>query len=147
MSHCYQSPIGPPEQKNVLPVISHEILCFSRYASTYRKPVQSKNIIRTLQLKEERANAQLVVQKAHLNKLNQVLHTKENKKKSDHTILFAEGFGRHLTNDESIVLVRDQKERRERKQELEQRRVAQVDREGCKGCARGRMEGDCAKHT
>jgi hypothetical protein len=90
--------------------------------------VQSKNIIRTLQLKEERANAQLVVQKAHLNKLNQVLHTKENKKKSDHTILFAEGFGRHLTNDESIVLVRDQKERREKEaKELEQRRVARVD--------------------
>jgi hypothetical protein len=90
--------------------------------------VQSKNIIRTLHLKEERANAQLVVQNAHLNKLNQVLHTKENKKKSDHTILFAEGFGRHLTNDECIALVRDQKERREKDaEELEQRRVARVD--------------------
>ena len=94
---------------------------------------QSKNIIRTLQLKEERANAQLVVQNAHLNKLNQVLHTKENKKKSDRTILFTEGFGRHLTNDESIALVRDQKERREKEaKEQEQRQVAWVDQQAAK---------------
>jgi hypothetical protein len=84
--------------------------------------VQSKDIIHTLQLKEEHANAQLVVQNAHLNKLNHVLHTKENKKKSNHTTLFAEGFGRHLTNNESIALVQDQKERREKEaKELEQR--------------------------
>jgi hypothetical protein len=95
--------------------------------------VQSKNIICTLQLKEEHANTQLVVQNAHLNKLNQVLHTKENKKMSDRTILFAEGFGRHLTNNESIALVRDQKERREKEaEELEQRCVAQVDRKAAK---------------
>lgn len=101
---------------------------FQQNAALTESLVQSKNIICTLQLKEEHANAQLVVQNAHLNKLNQVLHMKENKKKSDHTILFAEGFGRHLTNDESIALVWDQKERREKEaEEPEQRRVARVD--------------------
>ena len=109
---------------------------------------QSKDIIRTLQLKEERANAQLVVQNAHLNKLNQVLHTKKNKKKSDRTVLFAEGFGRHLTNDESIALVQGQKERREKEaEELEQRRVARVDRKAARAALEEEWKEIVRKHT
>ena len=44
--------------------------------------VQSKNIIHTLQLKEEHAKAQLVVQNAHLNKLNQVLHMNRTRRRA-----------------------------------------------------------------
>ena len=109
---------------------------------------QSKDIIRTLQLKEEHANAQLVVQNAHLNKLNQVLHTKENKKKSDRTVLFAEGFGRHLTNDESIAIIQGQKERREKEaEELEQRRVARVDRKAARAALEEEWKEIVRKHT
>lgn len=107
----------------------------------------SKDIIHVHQLKEEHANAQLVVQHTHLNKLNQVLHTKENKKKSDRTVLFAEGFGRHLTSEESISLVRSQKERREDKaKELEQRRVARVDRKVAKAVIEAEWKEIMQKH-
>jgi len=94
---------------------------------------RSRDIIQTHQVMEERTSAQLVLQNAHLNKLNQVLHTRENKKQTDRTILFADGYGRHLTKEESIGLVRGQKERREREaMELEQRRVARDDRKAAK---------------
>ena len=52
-----------------------------------------RDIIRTHQIMEEHTATQLILQDAHLNKLNQVLHIRENKKKSDRTILFAEGYG------------------------------------------------------
>jgi hypothetical protein len=92
-----------------------------------------RDIIHAHQLKEEHANAALVVQNAHLDKLNQVLHAKENKKKSDHPVLFAEGFGHHLTNDESIALVKGQRERQEKEaEELEQRRIVRVDRKAAR---------------
>ena len=94
---------------------------------------RSKDIIRSHEIMEERSSAQLVIQNAHLSKLNQVLHTRENKKQSDRTILFAEGYGRHLTNDESIALVRGQKERKEKESaELEQRRIARDDQKAAK---------------
>lgn len=94
----------------------------------------SRDIICTHQVMTECTATQLIIQDAHLNKLNQVLHTRKNKKKSDCTILFAEGYGQHLTSEESIGLVRDQKERKEKEaEELEQRHVAQV------------MEGDSEK--
>ena len=41
---------------------------------------RSRDIICTHQIMEERPAAQLILQDAHLNKLNQVLHTCENKK-------------------------------------------------------------------
>ena len=53
----------------------------------------SRDIIRTHQIMEECTATQLILQDAHLNKLNQVLHIRENKKKSDCTILFAKGYG------------------------------------------------------
>ena len=43
----------------------------------------SRDIIHTHQIMEERTAAQLILQDAHLNKLNQVLHIRKNKKKSD----------------------------------------------------------------
>lgn len=62
-----------------------------------------------------------------LTKLNQALHTKENKKKNDHTILFTEGFGRHLTDAEVGVTLADQKHRKEAEvAEKDKRRAARV---------------------
>lgn len=108
----------------------------------------SRDIIRTHQVMEERTAAQLILQDAHLNKLNQVLHTRENKKKSERTILFAEGYGRHLTSEESIGLVRDQKERKEKEaEELEQRRVAQVDRKAAKAALQEEWKEIMKKHN
>ena len=44
---------------------------------------------------------------------------------SNHTILFAEGYGQHLTSEESNGLVRHQKDRMEKEaKEMEQRHVA-----------------------
>jgi hypothetical protein len=109
---------------------------------------RSRDIIRTHQVMEERTAAQLIIQDAHLNKLNQVLHTRENKKKSDHTILFAEGYGRHLTSEGSIGLVRDQKERKELEAEkLEQRRVARVDRKAAKAALQEEWKEIVKKHN
>ena len=71
-------------------------------------------LIGTHKVIQERSTAQLIVQHAHLSKLNQALNAKENKKSNDRTILFAEGFGRHLTSDQSISLVEGQKERKEK---------------------------------
>ena len=39
----------------------------------------------------------------HLGKLQSALHGKENKKRDDHTKLFPEGKGQHLTNTEFIA--------------------------------------------
>ena len=92
-------------------------------------------------------SAQLALQNAHLNKLNQVLHTCENKKQSDRTILFAKGYERHLTNEESIELVRGQKERREREAtELEQRCVTQDDRKAAKAALEAEWKDIVRKH-
>jgi len=107
----------------------------------------SRNIIHAYQLKEEHANVALVVQNAHLNKLNHVLHTKENKKKSNHTVLFAEGFGHHLTNDESIALLKGQRERQEKEaEELEQRRIVQVDQKAARAAKEAEWKEIVQKH-
>ena len=68
------------------------------------------------------------------------------KKKSDCTVLFAKGFGWHLTHDESIALVR--KERREKEaEELEQRRVAQVDWKAARAALEEEWKEIVQKHT
>jgi crotonobetainyl-CoA:carnitine CoA-transferase CaiB-like acyl-CoA transferase len=106
-----------------------------------------RDVIHAYQLKEKRANAALVVQNAHLNKLNQVLHTKENKKKSNRTMLFAEGFGCHLTNDESIALVKGQRERWEKEAEgLEQRRIERVDQKAARAVIEAEWKEIVQKH-
>ncbi|KAK6988412.1 hypothetical protein R3P38DRAFT_3332069 [Favolaschia claudopus] len=48
-------------------------------------------------------NAQLIVQNMTMNKLQKALHEKEKGKKSDRTLMFPGGKGRHLTADEVIV--------------------------------------------
>ena len=89
-----------------------------------------------------------MIQNAHLNKLNQVLHTRENKKKNDRTVLFAKGYGWHLTSEETIQLVKDQKERKEKEAaELEQRRVARVDRKAAKAALEEQWKDIVRKHN
>jgi hypothetical protein len=70
-------------------------------------------IIQTRELIDERQTAQLVIQHAHLTKLNQSLYTKENKKTTDHTILFPGGFGQHLTDPKFGQQLAQQAQRKE----------------------------------
>jgi hypothetical protein len=80
---------------------------------------------------EEANNAQLVIQDITLQKMNQTLHAKENKKKSKRTKLFTGGLGRHLTHVETIATVRANEDARAlEKNQKEQR---QKDREAKKG--------------
>ncbi|KAF8215616.1 hypothetical protein K438DRAFT_1560797, partial [Mycena galopus ATCC 62051] len=51
----------------------------------------------------EGQNAQLIIQNLTVGKLKQSLFEKEKGEKSDHTILFPGGKGRHLTSDEVIA--------------------------------------------
>ena len=63
---------------------------------------RSRDIIRTHELIDEGRAAQLLIQNAILVKQNKALHAKENKKDGGRTKLFADGFGRHLTDPELI---------------------------------------------
>ncbi len=71
--------------------------------------------------------AQMVVQDMHLGKLQSALHGKENKKRDDHTKLFPEGKGRHLTNTEFIAQLKHvQKVKENTAVEKEGRRVSKA---------------------
>ena len=92
---------------------------------------RAKGVISAYKVINEGANSQMILQHMVLDKLNQSLHEKEKGKKSDRTILFPGGKGRHLTDAEVIKLKReleDDKEREEarkeaRKTKKDQRRV------------------------
>jgi hypothetical protein len=72
-----------------------------------------------------------VIQDITLQKMNQTLHAKENKKKSKCTKLFTGGLGRHLTHVETITTVQANEDARAlEKNQKEQR---QKDREAKKG--------------
>ena len=64
---------------------------------------------------EEGRSAHLIIQHAHLVKLNQSLNAKENKKEGDRTILFTGGLGRHLTDSEVTDQLIAQNQRKEAK--------------------------------
>ena len=59
---------------------------------------------------EEANNAQLVIQDITLQKMNQTLHAKKNKKKSKCTKLFTGGLGQHFTHVETITTVQANEE-------------------------------------
>ncbi|KAI0293470.1 hypothetical protein BC826DRAFT_1142314, partial [Russula brevipes] len=63
---------------------------------------RSQDIICTHELIDEGRAAQLLIQNMILIKQNKALHAKENKKDEGRTKLFANGFGRHLTDSELI---------------------------------------------
>lgn len=74
---------------------------------------RSRQLIAAQQVIIEGANAQMVVQNLAMDRVSLTLHEKEQKKKSDRTILFPGGKGRHLTDPELI----------QKKRELEEERV------------------------
>ena len=73
--------------------------------------------------------AQLIIQNAILVKQNRALQAKENKKEEQCTKLFADGFGRHLTNLELIQTTAMEKQKRqdEEAQKAQRRADREVD--------------------
>lgn len=68
------------------------------------------DIIRTQNSVIEGQNAQLIVQNMGMEQMNESLHAKENTKKTDRTVLFPGGKGRHLTGSEFRALKKKQEE-------------------------------------
>ncbi|KAF8991411.1 hypothetical protein BDQ17DRAFT_1254931, partial [Cyathus striatus] len=66
--------------------------------------------------------AQLIVQNMAMDCLNCTLYQKENQKKSDCTVLFPGGLGRHLTDPELIQAKRACEEERKREETDKKRR-------------------------
>ena len=89
---------------------SHEVLQHEN-AKLTKSLCRLHAIICAQEAREEACEAQIVIQNAHLIKLNDSLHAKENKKKNDRTALFVDGFGRHLTDAEFTSQLRAQNER------------------------------------
>ena len=77
---------------------------------------KSQDIIRTHEPIDEGRAAQLIIQNVVLVKQNKALHAKENKKAEGCTKLFADGFGRHLTDS---VLIQAAAMEAQKKQEWE----------------------------
>ncbi|THH16364.1 hypothetical protein EW146_g4257 [Bondarzewia mesenterica] len=67
-------------------------------------------------------HAQMVLQNVYLDKQNQALYVKENKKESGRTKLFIDGKGRWLNEGELITALEHDKERRNRKQAAKEQR-------------------------
>jgi hypothetical protein len=77
----------------------------------------------------EGQNAQLIVQHMGLDRMNQTLHKKENRKKADCAILFPGGNGRHLTDAEVIQQKRQlEMEKEQEEAEKESRRAVRESR-------------------
>jgi len=74
---------------------------------------RSREIIHAHELIDEGQSAQLVVQHAILEKQNESLHAKENKKKADRTMISKDGMGRHLTAAEFVAAVQEQNDERD----------------------------------
>ena len=111
---------------------SHEALQHEN-AKLTKSLCHSQVIIRAQEAREEACEAQIVVQNAHLIKLNDSLHAKENKKKNDPTALFVDGFGRHLTDAEFTSQLRAQNERQAvEAAEKEQRQAGQKTKKAAK---------------
>jgi hypothetical protein len=73
---------------------------------------KAREVIRYRERREEANSAMLVVQDMTLQKMNESLHAKENKKSKKNKV-FAGGKGRHLTHHESISALRDEQDARE----------------------------------
>jgi DDE superfamily endonuclease len=98
---------------------------------------KSRDIIRARELIDEGRAAQLVIQNAILVKQNKALHTKENKKDEGRTKLFADGFGRHLTDPELIQTTAAERQKKKDKEAEKAKRKS--DREAD---AKARAEAD-----
>lgn len=72
-----------------------------------------------------------------LDKMNQSLWTKENKKREGHTKLFPARYGCHLTNEEFIT--EQETDEREKREQLSQKTQRKEEREAKRSC---RLEAD-----
>jgi hypothetical protein len=84
----------------------------------------AQEIIQANELIEQNRAAMLVVQHAHLIKLNQALQAKE-KKKTDRTKLFADGLGRHLTDAAFIEALKKHEQDKKDEEAGRRERVAE----------------------
>ncbi|THU83856.1 hypothetical protein K435DRAFT_688765 [Dendrothele bispora CBS 962.96] len=85
----------------------------------------------------EGQNAQLIVQNMGMEKLNFVLHDKENGKNKERTLLFPGGKGHHLTSDEFISQKRAMEE--DKKREIEEK-VARATGRAARKVQKARIE-------
>jgi len=84
----------------------------------------SQKLITAQQVINEGANAQLAVMNLTNVKLNESLHVKETRKKTDRTVMYPGGKGRHLTAVEVIEQKRKlEKEKEQEEAEKEQRKA------------------------
>ena len=82
-----------------------------KHINSLTKELQkAKEVIRYREQQEEVNAAMLVVQDMTLQKMNESLHAKENKKSSSKNRVFAGGKGRHLTHHESISTLREEQD-------------------------------------
>ncbi|KAJ6563093.1 hypothetical protein DFH09DRAFT_920423 [Mycena vulgaris] len=68
--------------------------------------LQSRRLLRAHEVISEGQNAQLILQNMGMDKMKQTLFQKEKPKRSDRSVLFPGGKGRHLTDPEVIALKR-----------------------------------------
>ncbi|KAH7918926.1 hypothetical protein BV22DRAFT_989449, partial [Leucogyrophana mollusca] len=91
-------------------------------------------LIKAHEFTEETREAQLIIQHAYLDKLNQSLYAKENKQKDDRTKLFPKGFGRHLTSEEFVgELEAQETAKQHREDEKRRRKETQRSKKAAKG--------------
>ena len=89
----------------------------------------ARKLIVAQQIINKGANAQLTIMNLTNIKLNQSLHAKETRKKTDRTVMYPGGKGRHLTAVEVIEQKRKlEKEREQEEMEREQRKAARGNR-------------------
>ena len=85
----------------------------------------SRQLIAAQQVIIKGANAQLIMQNLAMDKVSLTLYEKKKKKKSNRTILFPGGKGRHLTNPELIQKKHELEEERAQEEiEKERRKMA-----------------------
>ncbi|KAF8989927.1 hypothetical protein BDQ17DRAFT_1256387 [Cyathus striatus] len=89
----------------------------NRYSLLLKKLQFAQDRDKACQLINEVGNAQLIVQNLALSQLNYILYEKENWKKSDYTVFFPGGLGKHLTDPELIQAKRVHEEDKKRKEE------------------------------
>jgi hypothetical protein len=91
----------------------------------------ARRVIQDREQISEAQTAQIIIQHLELTKMIQSLEAKDTRKKSNRTVLFPGGFGRHLTAPEFVQQLEEQKKRKqieaeEKAQRLEGREARKV---------------------
>ncbi|KAF8523965.1 hypothetical protein BU17DRAFT_74883 [Hysterangium stoloniferum] len=100
----------------------------SRCKALERNLLLAQQWLKAQEMIMEGQNAQLVIQNIGMERMNHTLHEKEKGKKSDRTILFPGGKGRHLTDVELIKQKQELEDTKAQEEaEKERKRVAKED--------------------